>query len=105
MNLESNQLVRVQSLQILRFDVLGEFQADIEDTSTFPGMSARRMVQSPLCVSLPTAFATPRMTPAITRIRPMVRFKFMVFAPLRILREAQKISACFSAINLSSVRF
>src|SRR5260370_1244368 len=35
------------------------------------------MVQSPLCVSPPRAFATPRMTPAITRIRPMIRFRFM----------------------------
>src|SRR5260370_14195265 len=31
MNLESNQLVRVQPLQILRFDIPGEFQADIVD--------------------------------------------------------------------------
>ena len=31
MNLESNELVRVQSLQVFGFDVPGEFQADIVD--------------------------------------------------------------------------
>src|SRR5229473_3393483 len=32
MNLESNELVRVQSLQVFGFDVPGEFQADIVDS-------------------------------------------------------------------------
>src|SRR6266446_10615800 len=32
MNLESDQLVRVQPLQVLRFDVPGKFQADIVDS-------------------------------------------------------------------------
>src|SRR5215469_4538124 len=48
------------------------------ETSTFPGSSERRMVQSPLCVWPRSAVASPNAAPPTIRISPITRWKFMV---------------------------
>src|SRR5207253_3890316 len=55
------------------------------ETSTFPGSSERRIVQSPLSACPRSAVASPNTAPPTIRISPITRLKFMVLLPFPAL--------------------